>query len=208
MKSVLTLLLFLNLALHSFLCAQSKQALEINTLVITHVTVIDATGAPAKPDMLVVITGDRITALGKASQVRAPKGAQVVDATGKYLIPGLWDMHVHTLWRDWSEAFFPMFIANGVTSVRDMYGDLERLTQLRNDQALGKLLAPRVVASGPVVDGPKPVWPGSISVSNESEARQAVTSLGQRGVDFIKVYTLLPRDAYLALANEAKKQGI
>ena len=208
MKSVLTLLLFLNLALHSFLWAQSKQALEINTLVITHITVIDATGAPAKSDMSVVISGDRITALGKASQVRTPKGAQVVDATGKYLIPGLWDMHVHTLWRDWFETFFPMFIANGITSVRDMYGDLERLTQLRNEQALGKLLAPRVVASGPIVDGPEPVWPGSISVSNESEARQAVTSLKQRGVDFIKVYTLLPRDAYLALANEAKKQGI
>src|SRR5262245_830176 len=101
------------------------------TLAITHVTVIDATGAPAKPDMTVVITGNRIATIGAARNVVVPRGAQVVDGKGQYLIPGLWDMHVHLFspempWpagpgisnKDW---FFPLFIANGVTGVRDMF---------------------------------------------------------------------------------------
>ena len=85
-------------------------------LVLTHVTVIDATGAPAKPNMIVVIANGRIAAIGE--QVRIPKDAQIIDATGKFLIPGLWDMHVH-----WSDtAYLPLFLANGVTGVRIMWG--------------------------------------------------------------------------------------
>jgi cytosine/adenosine deaminase-related metal-dependent hydrolase len=83
-------------------------------LVFTHVTIIDATGAPAQPDMTVVIRGDRITELGKSGTVHAPQGAHVVDATAKFLIPGLWDMHVHWLHKD----YLPLFIANGVTGIR------------------------------------------------------------------------------------------
>lgn len=81
-------------------------------------TVIDATGAPSQPDMTVVITGDRITDLGKTAKIRIPKGAQVVDGTGKFLIPGLWNMHVHLSIT--TEASLFAFVANGVTSVRDM----------------------------------------------------------------------------------------
>ena len=88
-------------------------------LVFTHVTVVDANDEPPEPDMTVVVTGDRITALGKTGKVTVPKDAQVVDATGKYLIPGLWDMHVHLHGK---EVLFPLFIANGVTGVRQMGG--------------------------------------------------------------------------------------
>ena len=89
-------------------------------LVITHVTVIDATGSLAMPDMTVVITGNRIANLGKTGKMRIPKGAQVIDGAGKFLIPGLWDMHMHLSLT--TEPTLPAFIANGVTSVRDMGG--------------------------------------------------------------------------------------
>src|SRR5215469_8270106 len=88
------------------------------TFVLLHVTVIDATGAVAKPDMSVVIDGGRIVELDRTGRVRLPKDALVVDASGKFLIPGLWDMHVH----EWNkEVFFPLFLANGITGVRDMF---------------------------------------------------------------------------------------
>src|SRR5215475_2894331 len=173
-------------------------------LVINHVTVIDATGADAKSDMAVVITGDRITAIGKAAEVKFPKDAQLVEAAGKFLIPGLWDMHTHIATQD----FLGLFIANGVTGVRDMGGVWEALSLWRRLIKEGRLTGPRIVAAGPIVDGPKPVWPFSIAVADEKQARQAVASLKQRGVDFIKVYSLLPREAYFAIADEARKQGM
>ena len=75
--------------------AQTQQGFNLKPIVFTHVTVIDATGAPAKPDMTVVISGERIVTLGKTGKVRIPADAQTIDATGKFLIPGLWDMHAH-----------------------------------------------------------------------------------------------------------------
>ncbi|MFQ5925849.1 MAG: amidohydrolase family protein [Terriglobia bacterium] len=205
-KTSALLLLFV---LPDLLLVQSEKNPPQKSLVFTHLTVIDATGAPAQPDTTVVITGDRISALSKTGKVTVPKDAQVVDATGKFLIPGLWDMHVHTLWQETlTETFFPLFIANGVTGVRDMGGHLELFLQWRKEIAEGKLLGPRLVAAGPIVDGPEPVHPEvSIAVANEAEGRDAVNSLKKRGADFIKVYNL-PREAYFAIADEAKKQGI
>lgn len=188
--------------------ALQAPATRQQSFVLTHVTVIDATGAPPQSDMAVVVNGNRIVAVAKTEKIKIPNDAQVVEASGKFLIPGLWDMHVHTLWRNWSETFFSLFIANGITGVRDMFGDLERLKKLRLESAGGKLLSPRIVASGLVVDGPKPIWPGSITAANAAEGRKAVLSLKQRGADFVKVYDLLPREAYFAIADEVKKQGM
>ncbi|MEK6337053.1 MAG: amidohydrolase family protein [Acidobacteriota bacterium] len=207
MKTALTMaLLLISFALPT---ARSQQKLQENILAISDVTVIDATGAPAKPNMTVIITGDRITAIGKTGEVALPKNAQVINGTGKFLIPGLWDMHVHTVFKSLPETYFPMFIANGVTGVRDMAaGDLGFLKQLRKDIDEGRLLGPRIIA-GQMVDGPMPVWPGlPISISDEVSARQAAASVKDGGADFIKVYSLVPRQAYFALADEAKKRGI
>ena len=179
-----------------------------NILAISDVTVIDATGAPAKPNMTVIITGDQITRIAKTGEVAIPKNAQVIDGKGKFLIPGLWDMHVHTVWKGLPEKYFPMFIANGVTGVRDMASDLGLLKQLRKDINEGKLMGPRLIG-GPMVDGPIPIWPvPSISISNEADARKTVAAIKDKGADFIKVYSLIPRQAYFALADEAKKRGI
>ena len=172
-------------------------------LVLTHVTVIDTTGAPAQPDMTVVIIGDRIQGIAKSDTIRPPKNAETVDATGKFLIPGLWDMHVH--WYD--KDYLPLFIANGVTGVRQMFGAPEHY-QWRKEIEAGRLMGPHMLIASPIVDGPKPVWPGSMAVSDAPEGRRAVMEIKQSGADFVKVYSLLPREAYFAIADESKKEGI
>ena len=203
MKKAFVLPLLLLLA--ALLFVQARHSTQPTPLVFTHVTVIDATGAPAKPEMTVVITGGRITELGPTETVRVPKDAQVVDATGKFLIPGLWDMHVH--WFGYDKAYLRLFILNGVTGVRIMWGAPIHF-EWRREIEKGTLLAPRMVISSTILDGPKPIWPGSIAVANEAEARQAVIKVKQDGADFVKVYSLLPRAAYFAIADEAKKQGL
>lgn len=175
------------------------------SLAIIRVTVIDATEAPARADMTVVVTGDRIRAVGKSGEVVVPTGAQVVDGKGKYLIPGLWDMHVHTA----GPSFLPLYLANGVTGVRDMHAlDPGATFGLRKQVQEGKLPGPRIVAAGPLVDGPTPFVPGSLVAANAAEGREAVRKLRKMGADFVKVYTKLSREAYLAIADEAKKQGL
>ena len=201
MRPSLLLLLFLS-PLH---CAanQPTPSAKPKTLVLTHVTVIDATGAAAQPDMTVMIKGDRILAIGKNGQIRPAEDAKTVNGTGKFLIPGLWDMHVH--W--YEQDYLPLFIANGVTGVRMMWG-MPPHHQWRRAIEAGQLVGPHLLIASPIVDGPKPVWPGSIAVANASEARQAVIQAKRDGADFVKVYSLLSRDAYFAIADESKKQGI
>ncbi len=201
MKNILGLLL-LPLLLWPLVATETART-KSTTLAITHVTVIDVTGGPARPDMTVLINGNRITEVGKSGKVRVPKHAQIVNASGKFLIPGLWDMHVHWYEKD----YLPLFIANGVTGIRIMWG-MPMHHQWRKEIDAGQLLGPHMLIASPLVDGPKPVWPGSITVANASEARQAVIQAKRDGADFIKVYSLLPRDAYFAIADESKKQDI
>ena len=188
----------------TLLLARPVQAGGQRALVLTHVTVIDATGAAAKPDMSVVMSGGRIVELGRTGRVRLPKDALVVNASGKFLIPGLWDMHVH----EWNkEIFFPLFIANGVTGVRDMFSPLPPIKQWRAEIAAGTTMGPQIVAAGIIVDGPYPFCkPCTIAVGNADEGRKAVLKVKEMGADFIKVYSMLPRDAYFAIAEEAKRQ--
>lgn len=201
-KTFVTLLLMM---LPGLLLGQSKQNPPLKPFVLTHVTVIEATGAPAKPGMTVVIVGDRITEIGKSGSVRVPKDARVTDATGKFLIPGLWDMHAHLSGMDTS---LQLCIANGVTGARDMGGDLDLLHQWQKQIELGAIVGPRIVAAGLILDGPTPGFPLRITVKDAAQARQAVDSLKKRGVDFIKVHFHLSREAYFAIADEAKKQGL
>jgi len=185
------------------LIAQEAPSNKPATLILTHVTVIDATGAPAKPDMTVTISNGRIAEITRSSNAHPPSNTQLVEATGKFLIPGLWDMHVH-----WEKTgYLPLFLANGVTGMRVMWGSAVNY-EWRRESAAGNLLAPHVVIASTIIDGPKPFWPGSISVSTEAQARQAVVQAKQEGADFVKVYTFLPREEYFAIVDEAKKQSI
>ena len=120
-------------------------------VVITGVTVIDATGSPARPNMSVVITGERITDIGAAGRVKIPRKAHVINAKGKFLIPGLWDMHAHV--DDLGEVGLALFIANGVTGIREMGGgDFARLSSWRAQIEAGKVIGPRIKLSGPILE--------------------------------------------------------
>jgi len=194
------------------LAIASKTARADSILVFTHVTVIDATGGPAQPDMTVIIQSQHIAAVAKSGTVKIPINAHVVDAHGKYLIPGLWDMHVHTVFGDWvprdEKITLPLFVANGITGVRDMGGDLDVLKVWRAEIAAGKLLGPRMVIAGPMLDGPIPHFPSSAPVANAADGRRVVDDLQRQGVDFIKIQSYIPRDGYFAAAAEARKLGI
>jgi len=179
---------------------------------ITHVNVIDATGSPPQADMTVIVREQRIVALGKSAATPPPADATLVDGRGKFLIPGLWDMHVHEVFGDWlprnEQVVLPLFVANGVTGVRDMGGDLDVLKEWRARIAAGELLGPRLYIAGPMLDGPVPRFPSSAPVANAADGRKVVDDLKARGVDFIKIQSLIPRDGYFAAAEEAKKVGL
>jgi imidazolonepropionase-like amidohydrolase len=202
--------------LAGLLCAAPQRAQKLGgagvSIVLTHVTVIDTTGGPAQPDMTVVIDGDRITRVDKKRHGKIPKMAKEIDATGKYLIPGLWDMHVHTFFGNWipggREVTLPLFIANGITGVRDMGSELDLILAARKEIAEGSLVGPRMVVAGPMLDGPKTQFPASIAIATPEDGRRAVDMLKSRGVDFIKIQSYMPRDAYFAITDECKKQEI
>lgn len=177
------------------------------SLVFEHVTVIDATGRAPQPDMTVVVLQDRIDSVGPSRKAHIPKSAQVVDGTGKFLIPGLWDMHVHGA----ADARAPwthlLFLANGVVGVREMSGPTDAKAW-RAAQASNTDPSPTIYLGSPIVDGPDPYWPDSLVAGNEAQGREIVDEQQQRGADFIKVYDRLPRDVYIAIAEEANKRGI
>ncbi|HXC48919.1 MAG TPA: amidohydrolase family protein [Candidatus Sulfotelmatobacter sp.] len=181
-------------------------------LAITHVNVIDGTGTPALADMTVIVQANQISQIGKSGTTSVPKAARIVDGRGKYLIPGLWDMHVHEIFGEWlpeDEKVIPLlFVANGVTGVRDMGGDLEPLKKWRARIAAGQLIGPRMIIAGPMLDGPVPQFPSSAPVKDAAAGRKIVDDLQKNGADFIKIQSLIPRDGYFAAADEAKKVGI
>jgi imidazolonepropionase-like amidohydrolase len=176
-------------------------------LVIRGVTVIDGTDHAPRPDMTVMIVGDRIAAVSPSKNTKIPTNARVVDGSGKFLIPGLWDMHAHgasDVRAPWSHL---LFLANGVVGVRDMAGPPDahawRLGHTSSDNR-----SVSVYLGSPIVDGPSPVWADSIIAANEAQGREVVDQQQQRGADFIKIYDRLPRDVYFAIADEAHKRGI
>ncbi len=185
-------------------------------IAITHVTVINPGTSSVQANQTLVINGDLITSVADAARARIPKNARVIDANGQYLIPGLWDMHVHSAFGDWfphgREVILPLYVANGVTGVRDMGGDLPVLLSWRKQIASGQIAGPRMVISGPMLDGYLPSgklrFPSSVPVTTPASAIQAVDSLKKQGVDFIKVQSEISHDAYLAASAEAHKQGL
>jgi imidazolonepropionase-like amidohydrolase len=192
-----------------FLCLQSALVRAQTsvptqaTLVITGVSVIDATGSPPQTDRTVVIAGDRIEAIVNAGALAAiPKSARIIYGRGRFLIPGLWDMHVHL-----TESRLPALVAYGVTGVRDMGNVLSDVDGWRARINAGVLVGPDISRVGPILNG-KSFGPAQVAITNSVEARVAVRLLKQAGVDAIKVHSALPRDAYFAVADEAKKQSI
>jgi imidazolonepropionase-like amidohydrolase len=209
-------LVVLLLSVLSCACAGAQSKAATASVVITHVTVIDPGKSSVTSDATVVITGTRISDVSTSSHFSPSKNARVIDGRGQYLIPGLWDMHVHSAFGNWfpggRDVILPLFVANGVTGVRDMGGDLPVLFDWRRQIAEGKILGPRMIVSGPMLDATLPSgklrFPSSVAVTNPESAVVAVDSLKAQGVDFIKVQSVISHDAYLAAAAEAHKQGL
>jgi imidazolonepropionase-like amidohydrolase len=192
--------------------ARAQKPSAADLLVLQNVTVVDVRTGKAHPDQTVVLERNRIYSVGPSKSPKYPRNAESVNCKGGYLIPGLWDMHVHLAFGDWfpdaKDISLPLFIVNGVTSVRDMGSDLDVVQDWRNEIEAGRMVGPRIFTAGPMLDGPKPRFPSSIAIATPEDGRRAVNSLKERGADFIKLQSLIPRDAVLAIAEEAKKQEI
>jgi imidazolonepropionase-like amidohydrolase len=195
------------------------------SITVTHVTVLTMTGGPPLKDQTVVVHGNRITALGPSATVPVPRGSRVVAGRGKFLIPGLWEMHGHLPNDKTSrEIDLPLHVANGVTGVRNMWGDCEGVCAgrdkdgyappaavirgLKRDIAAGVLVGPRIVTAGNALDGPQPAFPGSAAIRDAVEAKAAVIHAREQGADFIKVIGPVPADAYFMVLRTARELGL
>src|SRR6266436_10342029 len=145
------------------------------TLVLQHVNVIDATGSPAKADQTVIIKDGVISAVGRNISVTTGD-ARVVNTSGKFLIPGLWDMHTHVAGisadPQWGKLLLPQYLAQGITGIRDMAGDVDALLAWKRDQAEGRLEGPRMFIAGPFIDGSTQGFdhPGDVTAAATPEA--------------------------------------
>ena len=192
--------------LNTALTSKRASAAEQVT-VLTGATVIDGTGAPAKANHAVVLIGERIAWVGPQEQMPQPAPeATVIDMTGKYVLPGLFDMHTHFGDDEW--VFVPSYIANGVTSIREMWG-FPTTHAVKHKIEAGELLGPHYFIASNIVDGAHSIWaPDSTQVVTEEDGRQAARDAVAAGADFIKVYAYLLEDAYYGIVDEAAKLGI
>lgn len=177
------------------------------TFAFTHVAIIDTKGGPVKRDMTVVIKNGRIVNIGRSRTIKISRNAQVINASGRFLIPGLWDMHAHIGDDEFDQtATLRLFIVNGITGVRIMNGaPAHHLWRQAIER--GELSGPRMMIASRIIDGPNSFL-SAVKVNNAEEARAAVRRAKQEGADFIKVHDTLPRDAYFAIVNEAKQLGL
>jgi hypothetical protein len=184
--------------------AQPVPELAGAPIAITRVTVIDVLTGAHRTNVSVLIRDGRINAL--APVITIPPDATRLDGKGKFLIPGLWDMHTHHqgTGADWAD----LFVAKGIVGTRDMGGDADFILPLRERIRSGAVLGPEIVASGPILDDAPADFPYRRRVKNAANAKQAVDELKRLGVDFIKVHDHTPREAFFAIAAEAPKVGL
>lgn len=180
----------------------SSQPVSSRSVAITHVAVIDAVAGTAAQDMTVVIRGDRILSVGKGAP---PVGAQIVNGRGKFLIPGLWDMHTHLSYA--RASALPVLAAAGVTYVRDAGSDLAEIDAWRGQIAAREILGPTILRAGPILNGQESNQ-YHLVIATAADARTAARTLKKAGVDVLKTHRRTSRDAYFALADEAKKLGL
>lgn len=190
----------------------SQQSLLIKNVYV--VDVVNATTSKKPQDLL--IEGKTIKKIGPTGTINPQENTQIHQAKGAYVIPGMWDMHAHPddpeVWRfnpqnNQKTQLMPQFVLHGVTGIRDMAGDMTLINEWRDKIKSGALLGPQIVAGGPLLDGPNPMWDGSVGINDVNAVGHIADSLIASGVDFLKVYSLLPRDIYLALQAYANEKG-
>lgn len=171
---------------------------------IRDVNVVDARDSTPRPNLTVIVRGSRITAVARDAPI--PSGAQIIEGRGRYLIPGLWDMHVHTDIVHGRELL-SLYVVNGVTGVRDMAGRWDTLKAWRSEIAAGRLVGPRIIASGPYLEGGTTPIPHIVTRTAE-EGFRGVDSLVWLGADLVKVHGRLSPETFYAIARRARERGI
>jgi len=172
-------------------------------LAIEHVTLVPMERETLLVDHTLLVRDGEIAALGPAGTVAVPEDARRIDGRGRFLMPGLADMHVHV----WDENDLFLFVACGVTTVRNLFGDPLHLGW-RARIARGELVGPRLYTAGPIIDGKPAVWPGSVELTDPDEAAAVVAAQKEAGYDFLKPYARLSRACYEALAIAGAEQDI
>ncbi len=173
------------------------------TFALTNGRLIDATGAAPIEPATVIVRNGRIATAGPASATPVPRGVPVVDVRGKTILPGLWDMHAHVGLAEWG----PVYLASGVTTARDMGGEFDVATALRDAWRDGAAIGPRLLLAG-LVDGPGPASFGHVTAANPDEGRAAVGRYKAAGFQQMKLYSLLDRPTVAAIIQAAHERGM
>lgn len=203
-------------ALTSFVAAAAKDEMasltemsqklpgrRTGTFAFVGATVIDGTGKAPIPNATVVTSGGKITAVGPSAEVKIPADAQRIDVAGKYIIPGLWDMHAHYEQVEWG----PIYLAAGVTTVRDVGNEFDFITQVRDAVNGGGALGPHMLLAG-IVDGDGPFALGITRVNNADDAQKWVTKYHDAGFQQMKIYSSVKSDNVKAVCTDAHKVGM
>jgi imidazolonepropionase-like amidohydrolase len=190
-----------------------------SVLAVRHATLIDVEAGPPRPGMTIVVRGDRIERVGRDAEVTLPRDARIVDGRDRFVVPGLWDMHVHLT--DEGSSALAMYVASGVTGVRDMGGVFDSIRHWRADIAAGRRVGPRIVAAGPMLESTESIHgiriashdssvppPDRALVRDAESAQRIVDSVAALGVDFIKIRTYENAKTYWAIAAAARRRGI
>lgn len=183
-------------------------------LLIKNATIVDVQSGKTESNKLVAISTTNIIAVDNSANAGDYTARKTINARGKFVMPGLWDMHVHFRGGDSliteNKNLLPLYLAYGVTTVRDCGGDITpTLMRWRNKIRNGSLDGPRIFTSGPKLDGANPAWPGSIRVTDEEDINHALDSLQQIGTDFVKLYDgSLTKEMYYGIIKKAHKRGM
>lgn len=201
------------LFLLSLITIYSCQPNESVDIVITHAEVIDVETGEVLSDQMIGINDGAIAFISD-NYTKKYDAKETIEADGKYVIPGLWDMHIHFRGGEElieeNENLIPLFLANGITGVREAGGDMtNKIFEWQAAIRTGTKVGPKIFTSGPKLDGSGGTWAGSISVTTQEEAVKAVDSLINMGSDFIKLYdSKISQDAYIWILEEAKRRGV
>ncbi len=191
-----------------------KETKESYDLLISNVNIVDVASGSVTTGKLILIEGDTIRGIVNEDEIKKYKALETLDARGSYIMPGLWDMHVHFRGGDSliaeNKELLSLFLAYGITSVRDAGGDITTaLLEWRDQIAKGNMDGPRIFTPGPKLDGTRPAWPGSVTVTTSEETERALDSLEALGVDYVKMYDgNLTKEAFYDIIKAAQKRGL
>jgi hypothetical protein len=176
-------------------------------IALTHVTIIDVEDGSRRTDQTLIVDDGVILKIGDADAVKIPAKAETVDGSGKYVIPGLWDMHVHSHREGRWKYHYPLFLAHGVIGIRDAGSHLGSALAAR-EWTKTNPIAPYVVWGSPIIDGAPQVNSFGLSAEDDASARALVREIKRLRFDFVKVYDRLSPEAYRAIADEARKRKL